>query len=258
MYCITIVDRTSRWPEAIPTSNIDAETVSNALLTHWISRFGVPATITTDQGRQFESQLFNNLLKKTLGAQHIRTTAYHPAANGKIERWHCCLKSAIMAVENDRWTDAMPLILLGLRSVIITDLDVSPAQLTFGTELRLPGDFFDFHPKKTTELDTPAFVERLRSYVASFPTSTKVHGNKPIFVPSTLATATHIFLRVDKPKKSLEPPYTGPHRVLKPGEKFFTININGKEVTVSTDRLKPAFLMADDTNLPSSNRNKKY
>jgi hypothetical protein len=56
---------------------------SHALLTGWISRFGHPQTITTDQGRQFESQL-------------SRTTAYHPAANGLVERFHRTLKAAIM------------------------------------------------------------------------------------------------------------------------------------------------------------------
>ncbi|XP_043263165.1 uncharacterized protein LOC122403616 [Colletes gigas] len=64
-----------------------------------ITRFGTSLTNTTDQGAQFESQLFMPLVK-LLGCCKIRTTAYHPAANGMIERWHRSLKSAISCYDN--------------------------------------------------------------------------------------------------------------------------------------------------------------
>ncbi|GBP54244.1 hypothetical protein EVAR_43269_1 [Eumeta japonica] len=76
-YCLIAVDRYTRWPEAIPITDINAETVATALLTCWISRFGCPTDIVTDSGKQFESTLFQHLARVD-GFHHRRTTTYHP------------------------------------------------------------------------------------------------------------------------------------------------------------------------------------
>jgi cleavage and polyadenylation specificity factor subunit 1 len=69
--------------------------VAHALLTGWISRFGCLQTINTDQGRQFESQLFESL-PKMYGIQLSWMTVHHHAANELVERFHRTLKAAIM------------------------------------------------------------------------------------------------------------------------------------------------------------------
>ena len=92
-YLLTCIDRYSRWPEAIPIIDITAETIATAFVNNWIARFGIPATITTDRGRQFESNLFKKLTQ-LIGSVRIRTTSYNPKANGLIERFHRQLKRA--------------------------------------------------------------------------------------------------------------------------------------------------------------------
>jgi len=83
-YCLTCVDRFSRWPEVIPLVDQEAVTVARAFYEGWIARFGTPLRVTTDQGRQFESQLFRQL-SALYGVAYLKTTAYLPAANGMIE-----------------------------------------------------------------------------------------------------------------------------------------------------------------------------
>ncbi|GBM57712.1 hypothetical protein AVEN_222556-1 [Araneus ventricosus] len=79
-YCLA-VDRFTRWPEAFPMIDQTANTFAEIYYSGWISHFGVPEVITTDQDRNFESDIFHSLTKY-LGISKIRTAAYNPAANG--------------------------------------------------------------------------------------------------------------------------------------------------------------------------------
>ena len=86
-YLFTAVDRFSRWPIAVPMADISTETVIDAFAHGWVQNFGVPATLTSDRGSQFTSALFDQFTK-TWGIKCITTTAYHPEANGLVERFH--------------------------------------------------------------------------------------------------------------------------------------------------------------------------
>ncbi|VUZ56637.1 unnamed protein product [Hymenolepis diminuta] len=95
-YLLTCVDHFCRWQDAFPMRDLAAETVARIFTERWIATFGVPSTITTDRGTQFESQLFSELTK-LLGTNRIRTTAYHPQANGLVECFHRQLEAALAA-----------------------------------------------------------------------------------------------------------------------------------------------------------------
>lgn len=63
-YLLTMIDRVTKWPEAQAIEEITVEKVANALYEVGIARYGCPATITTDRGRKFESELFNKLMHR--------------------------------------------------------------------------------------------------------------------------------------------------------------------------------------------------
>lgn len=241
-YCLTMVDRATRWPEAIPLEDITAATISEAFYVHWIARFGTPARISTDQGRQFEAEIFQRLTQ-LLGIDKKRTTAYHPQANGCVERWHRSLKAAIMAhLDNDRWTQILPSVLLGLRSALREDMGASVAEGLYGQPLRLPGEFFEDTP---VHQEPTVALQLLKQDLAQFKPAETRTTNRNVFLHKDLQNCSHVFLREDAVRRPLVPPYSGPHKVLSRTQKHYKILIGERESVVSLDRLKPAYLIND-------------
>lgn len=167
VYLLTCVDRFTRWPEAIPIADGSADTVARAFIQTWVSRFGVPSTITTDRGGQFGSNLWK-AFTQLLGTKHIRTTAYHPCANGMVERFHRQLKASLKTSPHpERWTDMLHLALLGIRTTLKEDLKSTAAELVYGTSLRLPGEFFV--PHSARDADPASYVTQLKGTMRAHP-----------------------------------------------------------------------------------------
>ncbi|KYQ60032.1 Pro-Pol polyprotein [Trachymyrmex zeteki] len=195
-----------------------------------------------DQGSQFEATLFDALVK-LVGTKRIRTTAYHPQSNGLVKRWHRSLKAAIMCQDNTEWTEVLPVVLLSPRSCYKEDIHASTAELFYGRTLRIPSEFFDHEDVPN---DPQLFIEPFRKFIQRIrPIPTAHHiCNKP-FRYKDLHTCTHIFLRDDTVKRPLECPYSRPHRIIERiSDRVFTIEVEGRRINVSTERLKPAYFIA--------------
>ena len=245
-HLLTVVDRFTRWPEAIPLRSIEAASVAQAFALGWVARFGVPEVIVSDRGPQFVSALWREL-SATLGSQVHHTTAYHPQSNGMVERMHRQLKAALTARLRDQaWIRQLPWVLLGIRTAVKEDLGCSPDQLVFGQQLRLPGHV----PGDRVPPDPSAFGRELRQALGQLrPVPTHHHRPASVpdpYVPQELRHCPLVWLRREGHHAPLTPKYDGPYQVLHRGPKVFRIRLGDREDTVSVDRLKPA-LVAEDT-----------
>lgn len=244
-YChlLTIVDRFTRWPEAIPVKDTSTQTVARAILLHWIARYGVPSDITSDRGSQFVSELWN-ALARLLGVSLHHTTSYHPQANGLVERFHRSMKTSLRArlADSANWMNELPWVMLGLRTTPKEELKASPAELVFGSVLTVPGEFLA--PARDTTV--PDHLSQLRQKVADLkPTPMSKHGNTKVSMPKNIKNAKFVFIRRDARQTPLRRPYEGPYRVLEAGDKSFKVQRGNKMEVVSIDRLKPVQLDPD-------------
>ena len=235
-HLFTVIDRTTRWMEAIPTNDTTAESCAKHLINVWVSRFGVPLEITSDRGTQFTSSLWRDMATQ-LGITLHRTTSFHPQSNGMVERFHRSLKNSLRArLQDANWFDQLPWVLLGLRTAPRADLGASPAELTLCHTPLLPGEMvvrgcvrFPFF--RTTD------------------TEPKHHSKViPTDMPP-LQKATHAYVRVDGHRKPLQRPYQGPFLIVSRTDKTYTLLNKGQPQSISIDRLKPAVVDIDNRQL---------
>jgi hypothetical protein len=246
-YLFNIIDRTSRWPEAIPINATTTVDCANALFQGWVSHFGVPAVITSDRGAQFTSSLWAALCG-LLNIQHNQTTAYHPQSNGMVECFHRRLKDALRACAAANWVDHLPWVLLGLSAAPREDDGSTPTQEVFGMPLILPGQFLD-----SPEIPPKIFLEQFSKTLSAAEHSATRHNTAaahrpPQQLPDDLACAPTVFVRRDGHVPPLQPLYDGPYTVIRRSLHHFTLHIGDKVDKVSTLRLKP---YTDPTALPA-------
>ena len=236
-HLLTVVDRFTRWPEAIPLSSTDTAAVGNAFAMHWIARFGVPTDITSDRGAQFTSDVWS-ALSESLGAKLHHTTAYHPQSNGLVERFHRSLKAALKArLTTPSWMDELPWVMLGLRTAPKEDLGASVAEMVYGAPLTVPGTFVG--PASSTE--AAEHLQRMRQVAGRLvPAPDAWHGVPGSSREKSLEDAEFVFVRRDAAHGPLQTPYTGPYRVLERADKHFVIQCGERQESVSIDRLKAA------------------
>jgi hypothetical protein len=139
------------------------------------------------------------------------------------------------------WTDALPLVMLGIQTSIKEDLHLTAADMVYGTTLCVPGEFFTPSPIQQLP-DLTNYVSHHKTLMQQLRPSQPRLPSRKTYVSSELSDCTHVFIRQDAIRKPLDQPYDGAYPVLNSKDTYFITGINGRRDTVSLDRLKPAYL----------------
>ena len=190
---------------------------------------------------------------KTFNIQVNFTPAYHAATNGALERRHQTIKNSLKASlidmgnhHGDKWTSALPWVMLGKRAALQPDLDASSSMLAFGRSPLLPGQLLGHPGPPLSTLQTKALLEELYKLDTrpAIQTSATVD---PIDISYT-KNVTHVYVKVDEPR-GLNPRFEGPYRVIdRPSRSTVTVRVgsfadgNPRLLTYSWSHCKPAYL----------------
>ena len=216
--------------------DMSASKCSQVFFSHWVSRFGLSTTVTSDRGTQFTSDTWLQLCRR-LVCKHVTTTAYHPQANGMIDCAHRQLKDALRAREaGAEWPDHLAWVLMGLHAAPKESNGVSSAQLVFSQPLTLPGELTDVQ-----EAAADSFITRLASNEPPRTCQPRSYGAvaaSPPSIPTHLREAKFVYRRGGN-VPPLVPIYSGPYRVRHAGPKVFVLEVGLTLEKVTVDRLKP-------------------
>ncbi len=220
----------TRFPEAVPLRTIKTKGVLQAL-TKFFSTFGLPKVVQTDQGTNFMSRLFKQVLSQ-LNIKHEVSSAYHPESQGALERFHQTLKSMLhtfCAQSEKEWDEGLPLLLFAVRETQQESLGFSPAELVFGHTVGplklLKEKMMGCESNDVTNiLDyVSSFRERLhrvcelaRASMASVQAKMKTRFDKKA-VARSFNKGDMVLVLLPVPGSALRAKFSGPYVIVRPG-----------------------------------------
>ena len=147
----------------LPIPEQEATTVAEIIVREVVSRFGVPLSLHSDQGRNFESTVFTEMCR-LLGIHETRTTSLHPQSDGIIERFNQTLEAQMskFVSENQKdWDQYVPLLMMVYQTSVHDTTGETPAIMMMGRNLRLPTDLFIGRPEEEQPVQKSEYVRNL-------------------------------------------------------------------------------------------------
>jgi hypothetical protein len=155
-YAIVAVDYSTKWVEAAPLTAITTTKVKRFLWKNIYCRFGVPDTIITDNGTQFDNDDLREFTSK-MGTKILYSSPAHPQTNGQVEAVNKILKTILkkkLDTAKGLWAEKLPEALWSIRTTPTTATGETPFCLSFGTEAVIPVEIT--HPSARTQAYDPA------------------------------------------------------------------------------------------------------
>ncbi|CAH8459893.1 unnamed protein product [Schistosoma mattheei] len=171
-------------------------------------------------------------------------TSYHQMANGMVERLYRQLTASLTSViVNNDLANKLPLVMLGLRTIIKQDMGCCPDWLVYGITLCLTGGFSA--SDKSVQIDVANYVQRLKKHMNYLKITILRLQQRRVFILKELRNSTHVFIRGGNVQPTLQPNYDSPFKVITRTDMAVTVEKAGKTDLISIERVKPAFIDID-------------
>ena len=162
-YAMVVTDWFTKYVEVYALPNQEAATVAEVLCKEFFTRYGVPRELHTDQGTNFESQLFGEMCV-LLGIKKTHTAPFNPKSDGQSERNVKTLKTMMAMNVKDHqelWDEQLAFSAMAYRATPQESTGITPNFMMFGREIAMPVDVM-MGPSPDTDESTIAYVVKLR------------------------------------------------------------------------------------------------
>lgn len=248
-YILTLQDDLTKFSVAYPIRSTTAEETSECLL-HFISMFGIPKFILTDQGTNFTAELFQKTCQ-FLKIKQLWSSPYHPQTQGALERSHSTLKEYLKSFVNEGQTDWPRYVytaMLAYNTSVHCTTHYTPFELMYGHKPYIPNSVFEESPGATY----PEYVKMLQNRlklsrnkalvnIRRSKTTSKEYYDKHT-KPQQYKVGDYVYLKNHlRMRKALSPVWKGPYKVVKIlGNNTLSLLINRRHVTHHYDQVKLA------------------
>ena len=137
---LVVIDHFTRYVQAYPVDNEQAETVANMLYNKYFCTFGFPHWLMSDQAQAFVGKVLGKLCQQ-LQVEKVRTSLYHPQSNGQVERVHQTLMRMIGKLDTSKkkcWPEHIASICHAYNATRSQVMGYSSYFLMFGHRPRIP------------------------------------------------------------------------------------------------------------------------
>ena len=158
---LVMTDYVTKWVVAVPIKDATAATVAEAMYKHWITIYGVPEEIISDEGGEFNSKEIYERLYDVFQIRKLTTTSYHQQTNGQCETFNRTMSGMLAKYTKDgqrNWDIYLPTCVLEYNNTIHSITKESPHFMVFSQESRLPIDLV-FKKDEIDEMN-PSIAER--------------------------------------------------------------------------------------------------
>ena len=158
-YVLTMQDGFSKFACAHPIPCKEAEVVANQLIESWLTKFGCPGSLHSDQGREFENRIWQALCDR-LEIHKTHTPSYNPSSN-LVERFHRTLNQILriyMTREEKSWDRYVDTAAFAYNTKINESTSTTPFEAFMGRPAKLPIDLVLPTPQQRYENEA-AYVQ---------------------------------------------------------------------------------------------------
>lgn len=250
VYILTLQCELTKYVEAYPIPNKEAETVARAFVDNFILRYGIPCEIATDRGTEFISAIMKDVCK-LLNVNQIQATAYHHESIGSLENSHKSL-GAFLRIQTDNqsqmWSSWIPYWSFAYNTTVHSETKFTPFELVFGKLCNVPTNLlskvdpiynYDNYPIELKYRLQKSQLEARENLIKSKERRKIVHDKKLNII--TYKTGDLILIKNENRDK-LGKIYLGPFTVISDMGENVKIKENNKENIVHKNRTKPYYV----------------